>query len=73
MQISLTVDGSTYPETWKVTGRIEMLGSSKAFLGGSEAPYKMPGHTGASNNFVGCIRKVTEILRNFFRFIIKFV
>ena len=59
VQISLSVDGVEYPESWRVSGAGEMISTAKAYVGGSEAPYEMPGQIGANSNFVGCLRKVT--------------
>ena len=54
------MDGAHYPESWKVTGPndSDMLATVKAYVGGSEAPFRLPGQIGANSNFVGCLRKV---------------
>ena len=39
------------------------MASTKAFLGGSEATYSLPG-TKTNNNLVGCLKKVTHIASN---------
>ena len=56
----MTVDG-VYSEPWFLTGNFSLLSSSRVFVGGSEAPHKLPGGSakaGALSNFVGCLRKV---------------
>ncbi|TRY78868.1 hypothetical protein TCAL_10650 [Tigriopus californicus] len=55
-EVNMTVD-NTFTEKWTTTGTFTMLESAKVFIGGSEAPYKLPG-TGNKNNFVGCLKKV---------------
>ena len=62
-QISLNVDGAPYPELWKVSGPGDMLATVTAYVGGSEAPFEMPGQIGANSNFVGCLRKVGIVPR----------
>ena len=57
-QVNMTVD-NTFTEKWMTTGAFNMLASSKVFIGGSEAPYKLPG-TNSRNNFVGCLKKVNK-------------
>ena len=55
------MDGAQYPESWKVTGpggNSDMLATVRAYVGGSEAPFRLPGQIGANSNFVGCLRKV---------------
>ena len=62
----MTVDG-VYTEKWMTTGSFDMLASTKAFIGGSEAPYKLPGKNGRYN-FVGCLKKVGVNSRKDFLF-----
>jgi hypothetical protein len=42
------------------SGGFSFLASTKAFLGGSEATYSLPG-TKTNNNLVGCLKKVTVL------------
>ena len=63
----MTVDGK-YTEKWMTTGSFSMLSSSKVFVGGSEAPYKLPGAI-SKNNFVGCLKKVSVLAAKAFRLV----
>ena len=56
------MDGAPYPELWKVTGPGHMLATARAYVGGSEAPFELPGQIGANSNFVGCLRKVSVVV-----------
>ena len=56
----MTVDG-LYSERWITSGSFSILASSTVFVGGSEATYTLPA-AGTNNNWVGCIKKVSELV-----------
>ena len=33
--------------------------TARAYVGGSETPFELPGQIGANSNLVGCLRKVS--------------
>ena len=67
VQVTMTVDDLRV-DRWRTEGSFSVLASSRASVGGSSEPYRMPGGGGAGerNNFVGCMKKVRVSL-TFFR------
>jgi hypothetical protein len=59
-KVTMMVDG-TYSEKWSTSSAFSMLSSNQVFVGGSDAPYKLPGNIGREN-FVGCLRKVISTM-----------
>ncbi len=59
VQVTMTVDDLRV-DRWRTEGSFSVLASSRASVGGSSEPYRMPGGGGAGerNNFVGCMKKV---------------